>query len=352
MIVRNEAQLLPECLDQAARWADEICVVDTGSTDSTPEIAQAAGCIFSRFPWNDDFAAARNASLQCCTKDWIFVLDADERIAPEDLAPLRNLLDLPPAAWRFTTRNYTRRTELSGFVASSHDDLNARGFPGWFPSTKVRLFPNHLGAQFEGRVHELINPALERAAIPIQTTGIPVHHYPLLKDEAALAAKRALYLRLGEQKAAAAPTDPQAHAELGHQYTEHGDYLRAAQSYQRALQLSPDNAELLKDLGAVLHLLRRPKEARHALELATRLNPALADAWRNLGVVAADAGDWGEALEIFDRAVHLAPANADLHYFRAIALQRLNRPEEARAAARDSLSLRPDHPEAANLLHP
>jgi tetratricopeptide (TPR) repeat protein len=352
MIVRNEAQLLPECLELARQWADEICVVDTGSTDATPQIAANAGCRLAHQRWNDDFAAARNASLAQCTKDWIFILDADERIDPEDRAALRELMMQPPAGWRFVTRNYTRRTDLSGFVACREGDPAARGFPGWYPSTKVRLFPNHLGARFEGRVHELINPALERLGLPLRMCEVPVHHYPLLKDEAALARKRALYLRLGELKVAAAPNDPQAHAELGHQYTESGQYARAAAAYQRALHRAPGNAELLKDLGAVLHLLQRPNEAHQALELATRIDPGLTDAWRNLGVVAAEAEDWRQALRHFDTALRLSPQSAELHYYRAVALQRLGRADEARAAARECLSLRADHPEAGQLLRP
>ncbi|HYC78850.1 MAG TPA: glycosyltransferase family 2 protein, partial [Planctomycetota bacterium] len=80
MIVRDEEAALPSCLEAAAPFVDEIVVVDTGSRDRTREIAAARGANVLRLPWDDDFAAARNASLEAATGDWILVLDADERM--------------------------------------------------------------------------------------------------------------------------------------------------------------------------------------------------------------------------------------------------------------------------------
>ena len=80
MIVRNEAGRLGACLESARGVADEMVVLDTGSTDGTREVAAAHGARVETFPWIDDFAAARNASLGLCTGDWTLVLDADERL--------------------------------------------------------------------------------------------------------------------------------------------------------------------------------------------------------------------------------------------------------------------------------
>ena len=312
MIVKNEAQHLGECLDTVASLADEVCIVDTGSTDETVAIAERHGAKLGHFVWCDDFAAARNASLAMCGGDWIFALDADERIAPEDHEGMRALLAGPRVGYRFTTRNYTDNPGQSGFELCGAGDLHARGFAGHFPSTKVRLFPNGLGAVFENPVHELINPSLERAGVAIATSLIPVHHYPLTKPREALAAKQALYLRLGKAKLALHPEDPKAHAELGNQYVDLGDYARAAGCYREALKRAPRSAELLKDLGGVLHLLGRAEEAEKALRLAVGLDAKHVEAWRNLGVVLAARGDWPGARDGFAKASALAPGRADL----------------------------------------
>lgn len=327
MIVKNEAQHLPECLATLAPLAAEICVVDTGSTDNTVEIAQAAGAVVRHFVWCDDFAAARNASLRACSGDWIFVLDADERIAPEDHDALRQFLDGPrEVAYRVTTRNYTDHTQQSGYMACAPAAPHARGFAGWFPSTKVRLFPRRDDVAFEGAVHELINPSLERAGVSLRDAPFPVHHYALTKDATTLREKQALYLRLGETKLRAEPSNPKAHAELANQYVDLGDYPRAAQHLREALRLAPQSTELLKDLGGVLHLLGRHAEAEKALRLAVTLDPAHVEAWRNLGVVLAAREAWPEAHAALTHALSLAPGDPVLTEYAVFTKSRLSTP--------------------------
>ncbi|HVS18818.1 MAG TPA: glycosyltransferase, partial [Planctomycetota bacterium] len=77
MIVRNEEALLPGCLDSVRGIVDRIVVVDTGSTDRTRKIAQAAGAEVLDVAWCDDFAAARNAGLERVESGYVLVLDAD-----------------------------------------------------------------------------------------------------------------------------------------------------------------------------------------------------------------------------------------------------------------------------------
>src|SRR5580698_3849853 len=80
MIVRHEEADLQACLDTAADLVNEIIVVDTGSTDGTMDIARRNRARVFAFPWCDNFAAARNESIRRATGDWIFWLDADDRI--------------------------------------------------------------------------------------------------------------------------------------------------------------------------------------------------------------------------------------------------------------------------------
>ncbi len=85
MIVRNEEEVLEECLQEVSRFADEIVIVDTGSTDSTKEIAGRFTDKVYDFEWCDDFAAARNASYSYATCEYIMWLDADDRISDPDI---------------------------------------------------------------------------------------------------------------------------------------------------------------------------------------------------------------------------------------------------------------------------
>ena len=78
-IVKNEIENLPESLRMIRNLVDEIVVVDTGSKDGTWEWLQSQKDIISkRIKWQDDYAAARNVSIELCTMPWILIVDADE----------------------------------------------------------------------------------------------------------------------------------------------------------------------------------------------------------------------------------------------------------------------------------
>ncbi|MCR5310706.1 MAG: glycosyltransferase family 2 protein [Lachnospiraceae bacterium] len=80
MIVKNEEKILRTCLDSLKGLYEELIIVDTGSTDSTKEIAGEYTDKVYDFQWIDDFSAARNFSMSKATCDYIYVADADEEI--------------------------------------------------------------------------------------------------------------------------------------------------------------------------------------------------------------------------------------------------------------------------------
>lgn len=84
MIVKNEEAVLARCLDSLKGIADEIVIVDTGSTDKTKEIAARYTDKLYDFVWINDFAAARNFAFSKATKDYIYSADADEVLKDED----------------------------------------------------------------------------------------------------------------------------------------------------------------------------------------------------------------------------------------------------------------------------
>src|ERR1700691_4775202 len=92
MIVRDEHANLGGCLDSVAGLVHEVVVVDTGSTDGTGHLAQERGARVVDFPWTDDFAVARNESITHASCDWIFWLDADDRVERGSRAVLSALL--------------------------------------------------------------------------------------------------------------------------------------------------------------------------------------------------------------------------------------------------------------------
>lgn len=142
LIINNEAELLPRCLDSLA-GADEIIVVDTGSTDESAGIAQSYGAKVLHREWTDDFSEARNAGLPYATTDWILVIDADEVLntsLPEIKAMLR---DTAAAAFTVKIKNW--------FGSIPEDCITHRA---------VRLFRNRQEYRYSGKVHEGIDTAI------------------------------------------------------------------------------------------------------------------------------------------------------------------------------------------------
>ncbi|NUN16556.1 MAG: glycosyltransferase family 2 protein [Myxococcales bacterium] len=92
MIVRNESGVVGKAIQSLRGLADEVIVVDTGSTDDTPLVSQRAGAKVFHSPWRDDFAYHRNESIAYATGKWVLIIDADETVEAGDFADTRRRL--------------------------------------------------------------------------------------------------------------------------------------------------------------------------------------------------------------------------------------------------------------------
>ena len=91
-IVKNEAENLKRSLSSIQGQADEVVVVDTGSTDQTVSVAEDFETRIYSFAWQDDFASARNYALSKITGDWILLLDADEYFSADTSCNIRKVI--------------------------------------------------------------------------------------------------------------------------------------------------------------------------------------------------------------------------------------------------------------------
>ena len=114
---------------------------------------------------------------------------------------------------------------------------------------------------------------------------------------------------------------------------------RALAEYRAALALDPSLVDAHFNVGQLLFNLGRPEEARTAFEAALALAPAHAGAWNGIGALALAGEDPQRAAEAFARAVEADPEYADAHHNLAVALERLGRAEEARAARAEAQRL-------------
>ena len=235
MIVKNEERYLANCLFSLSPIADEMIVVDTGSTDKTKEIAAAFGAQLYDFEWTNDFAVARNISLSKAKGDWILVMDADEVLSFQDHAKLKKLLSRKGnIAYNLVTRNYINRTAGDGWAGNDNTYIYEQAGRGWFPSGKVRLFPNNEKIRFEQPIHELVEYSLERIGIDRQESGIPVHHYGEL-DAKQATIKDLQYYELGLQKLKESNGDFKSVWELAVQAGELGKTEESIELWHRVL---------------------------------------------------------------------------------------------------------------------
>ncbi len=141
LIVKNEIDVLGRCVlsvnEKLKGIVDDIVVVDTGSTDGTRELAEELECNVFDFEWCDDFAKARNYSIEKAKNEWILVLDADEYVESVDVKELKKFI-----------KNANRKTIGDIDIVNIEDN-------GDFISEKtvVRLF-NKKEFDFKVRIHE------------------------------------------------------------------------------------------------------------------------------------------------------------------------------------------------------
>ncbi len=228
MIVRDEQERIARCLAAAKPFVDEIVVVDTGSRDDTVAIARSFGARIVNFPWCDDFAAARNASIDAASGDWLLFLDADEVLSKGAGTELRRMLQ--------------RKRTLGAYIPLRDEGDGA-------PKIITLLFRavrRRKDIRWRYRLHEQLLPDAIRIAkaegLVFETLSGEIRHDGYCTAVMESKGKRARNDRIFEAQLADTPEDPYV-------LYKFGDSLRSNEAtFPRAMELLQRSLTTLKQL--------------------------------------------------------------------------------------------------------
>ena len=226
MIVKNEEENLPRCLNSVANMVDEIIIVDTGSTDRTVEIAKKYGAKVYHHTWEGNFSKSRNYSLKYATCDWILILDADEELSKEDAPRLKEIVK---------DNNYT---VISFVIKNKFKDSTQESY-----ANMIRLFKNFSGIYYEGIVHNTIKYSGKCLG---SSLSIIHHGYNLSEDK--MEEKFLRTATLLKEQIKTDPHNPTPHRYLGISYMGVKMYDEAIAESKTALKLAEERGCLTRDL--------------------------------------------------------------------------------------------------------
>lgn len=202
IVAKNEAANMPACLESVS-WADEILVLDSGSTDGTLELCRGAGCRVITEPWMG-FGPTKRRAVESASHDWVLSVDADERVSAPLAARIRETLAHPG----FSGYRVRRRSHYLGEPVR---------FSGWQNDRPLRLFDRRAGNFNDRPVHERVV-----LAGPAGVLEEPLFHHPYPTLESHMA-KMTRYAFLG---AGQIPGRKRAFTRLGAFFHGHHKFLK------------------------------------------------------------------------------------------------------------------------------
>jgi hypothetical protein len=269
MIVRNEAGHLTRALASVKGLADRIVVVDTGSTDNTVAIAKNAGAEVFSFAWIDDFAAARNFSLDHASGDWVLILDADEEVVPQSHAEIRQCMTVEDAlAFFVLRRDLTDASRLDSGTEMWH----------------LRLYRRRDDLRYTGLDHPEFQPTIDvRAAslgLKVYRSTIRLRHYGYIGSELKPKSDRAVRLLQAELKLR--PGQIYYLIELGRTLLSRGDpagHDHLGEATSLLCQFRHKASPPTPIVAGLLEYLLMPAASRPASPISWEEAEALAERW-------------------------------------------------------------------------
>jgi glycosyltransferase involved in cell wall biosynthesis len=372
MIVKNEEATLPKCLGSVQSVVDEIVVLDTGSGDRTPFVAQEFGAKVYYSQWQNDFSHARNEALNYVTGDWVLVLDADEALTSEIIPQIKAAI--------------TREEYI--LINLVRQEIGATQSPY---SLVSRLFRNHPNVRFDRPYHALVDDSVSKLLAQQPDwqigylPGVAILHTGYQKARIKSQNKSAKAAAAMAEFAAHNPYDPYVCSKLGALYVDMGKINQGMELLNRGVNSilgdrsisSPKQStnsmrsqelpkssvldqipleinydilyELYYHLGITHAHLNNFSRAIDYYQAAIKLPiyPLLKlGAYNNLGNLLKESGDLQGARIAYETAIKIDPNFVPGYYNLGMLLKSMGLFAGAIAAYNQAIRLKADYPEA------
>lgn len=324
MIVKNEEELLPQCLESVRDFVDEMIIVDNHSTDRTLAIAKRYGADIYRSSQKSDNSYLRNIYLKKAKCDWIFTLDADERIAKKDIPKLITLTrNKKVMGYSFISRLYTHSYDLlydwSPCSGEYPEEERFSGCPRYIDiDWGFRLFRNVEELPYEGYIHETIDQSIKRKGGCIINAAIPIHHF-----------KKA---RRGESSRKA--------AEQRFELERKKNYEIFKENYRYYFRMGRDYLLLRRDWEKSFEYLKKSIE----------LNPDFVYPYFLLSLIYKRRRLYADAISTLKEVLKIKDTYVGAHYLLGVIYDILDKPELSEDEFKKALDINPVHPMVLNSL--
>ncbi|WP_339318963.1 glycosyltransferase [Paenibacillus sp. FSL R10-2734] len=293
MIVKNEAKHLEKCLSSVQGLVSEIIIADTGSEDNSKDIALKFGAKVIDIPWENDFAKARNLSLEYATSPWILVLDADEAIDHWREEQIQHLLDA---------------AHIHGYWLPIIHYISEASETDFVTDHVCRLFRNDNRIIFRGIIHEETASSIwELLAGEIAFAEWPIYHYGYLEEELQRKNKYQRNLALINSGLQLQPSHLILRYALGVEYYQQEQYKAAADILHPLLAEVPAQSGYAFDIylktAYALQLCGHNQEAEEVFHAGSLLFPDFIDLLEGYATLLLEQGQLGKARHFLKQAL-------------------------------------------------
>jgi glycosyltransferase involved in cell wall biosynthesis len=308
IIAKNEEKHIGECLKRLKPYGMELIVTDTGSSDSTKDIARRYASKVLEYEWINDFSAARNFCADNAVNDTILVLDCDEYVDKMDA--------------EFLVKCIKKLPQSRGLLHLTSVVKHPSGEKGYATDDIVRLY-NRKYYRFSGAVHEQIVPLdSDMEDVPCFPLPIEATHYGYYLTKEEMVKKQERNLSILNNQLITEGETPYTYFQIAQSEMVLEDYEGAIRDYEKALSFNPS-----RDITYVLSLIEGLSKAYVCV------------------------GKRGEALRIMDRYAPECSGNPRFVFYHANVLMDNNEPLKALAKYVKVITMPETDPKSYELLY-